>query len=95
LTTPIFGGIFYPKIFPKFSNKNTHKVFFTHTLRLRDYPPFLTIIGGGRGGGIRPPISGEGYRGVFTGRGITKTPYVIMRGEDVSLIYTSNVMRSY
>jgi hypothetical protein len=67
-------GIFFPKIFLGFSNKNTHKVFFTHTLRLRDYPPILGIKGGRGVGRIRPPITGEGYRGVITGRGITKTP---------------------
>jgi len=40
----------------------------------------LGIKGGRRGGGIRPPITGEGYRGVIVGRGITKTPLLIMRG---------------
>jgi hypothetical protein len=69
-----FSPNFFPKIFLEFSNKNTHKVFFTHTLRLRDYPPILGIKGGRGVGRIRPPIIGEGYRGVFSGRGITKTP---------------------
>jgi hypothetical protein len=55
----------------------------------------LGIKGGRGGGGIRPPDIGEGYRGVIVGRGITKTPYVIIEGEVLCLIYTSNVMISY
>jgi hypothetical protein len=58
-------------------------------------PPYTIKKGGGERGGIPPGDVGEGYRGVFSGRGITKTPQQKMRGEDVSLIYTSNVMRSY
>jgi hypothetical protein len=58
---------------PNFLPKNFFRIFLS-ILRLRDYTPILGIKGGRGVGRIRPPIIGEGYRGVFSGRGITKTP---------------------
>jgi hypothetical protein len=49
--TPKWGG-FSQKIFQNFLNDFTQKVFFTHTQCREDYPPFLDIDIGRRGGGI-------------------------------------------
>jgi len=83
-------GGFFPQFFPK----NFFRIF-PSILRLRDYAPILGIKGGRGVGRIRPPIIGEGYRGVIVGRGIIKNPQQKIGGEVVCLIYTSKVVRSY
>ncbi len=58
-------------------------------------PLFDLFKGGGGEGGYPHRYQGRGIGGVFSGRGIRKTPYVIMGGVCVSLDYTSKVIRTY
>ena len=79
-------GDFSQKFFPEF---------FCEYIAEGIIPPYTLKNGGGEGGGIPPGYVGEGVWGELVGRGITKNPQQKIRGEDVSLIYTSKVVRSY
>lgn len=72
--TSYIGG-FFPKNFSRNFKTFLYKHFFTLILGRGDYPPYLTIIDGRGGGGIRPPHLSGGYMGEVPRYGIIKNPH--------------------
>jgi len=80
-------GDFFPKIFLEILKQFLYKHFFTLILGRGDYPPYLTIKGGRRGGGIRPPHPSGGHMGEVPRYGIIKNPHCIYGGWGVISLY--------